>query len=330
MENQPITRKLDFSFFDSAALAETVTDAELEISQQRAGAFEATISSVSFDRSELVTGSMNQPIRLKGTYPKDVCLFSFMFSGTAPMKVRGIDIDPADTIIFGQDGAETEELDNGNYRYGNFAFGREDFLEMAETVYELDPEIINASVMLIPGCTDLLEPLRKTIREAEALAEQSPNHFTAMEESSYIENLLMDGFMNILSSKSKAAHGDLSSTGYHHQKILKKADSFIQTHRDQKIGLSDLCKAIGTSKRTLQYVFNKNYGMSPMSFLKIRRLNQARHDLLEGDSFMTSVSEIAFRCGFFHLSRFAVEYGNYFGERPSETLRRRERVQVVR
>jgi AraC family ethanolamine operon transcriptional activator len=36
-----------------------------------------------------------------------------------------------------------------------------------------------------------------------------------------------------------------------------------------------------------------------------------------------TVTEVAFRWGFWHLSRFAREYRSMFGESPSETLRRR-------
>jgi hypothetical protein len=34
------------------------------------------------------------------------------------------------------------------------------------------------------------------------------------------------------------------------------------------------------------------------------------------------VTAIAMACGFTHMSRFALEYRQHFGERPSDTLRR--------
>jgi transcriptional regulator GlxA family with amidase domain len=36
----------------------------------------------------------------------------------------------------------------------------------------------------------------------------------------------------------------------------------------------------------------------------------------------TSVTSVAFDCGFTNLGHFAKDYGKYFGELPSETLNR--------
>lgn len=61
--------------------------------------------------------------------------------------------------------------------------------------------------------------------------------------------------------------------------------------------------------------------MSPIALLKRVRLDQARADLEAADP-RTTVTGVAYDCGFAHLSRFAVEYARRFGESPSHTLRR--------
>ncbi|MBK8211023.1 MAG: helix-turn-helix domain-containing protein [Rhodospirillales bacterium] len=40
----------------------------------------------------------------------------------------------------------------------------------------------------------------------------------------------------------------------------------------------------------------------------------------------TTVTDVAFDCGFFHLSRFAERYRHTFGEPPSSTLANRLRA----
>jgi len=59
-----------------------------------------------------------------------------------------------------------------------------------------------------------------------------------------------------------------------------------------------------------------------MAFLRDRRLEAARHELLVADAGEISVTEVALGLGFTHLSRFANEYRKAFGELPSETFRR--------
>jgi AraC-like DNA-binding protein len=60
-----------------------------------------------------------------------------------------------------------------------------------------------------------------------------------------------------------------------------------------------------------------------MAYLKDHRLTLARTQLQNGPG--ERVTEIALDCGFNHLSKFSLEYQQRFGERPSETLNRRDR-----
>jgi len=315
-------RRIEMDFFDSAAIAETISDADVEIEQRKPGAFRARISSLPMRSSELVTGFVSQPYGLRGTHPLDVSLFSFWFPGTGSMRVRGIDFDAVDTLVFGQDGAEIEEVDyHGNNRYGTFAMGREAFLELAESVFELDPELINAEILVLPDCGELLESLRRKIREVEALAGRSPGVFSRFEATGHFERMLVDGFMEVLSHRG-GTRREGTPASRHRSGLLRKADEFMRLNCEKRFSLHEICQAVGASKRALQYAFQDGYGMSPMTYLRIHRLNRARRDLIEGDPGSTSVTDVALRHGCYHLGRFSSEYGNHFGERPSETLRK--------
>jgi transcriptional regulator GlxA family with amidase domain len=82
-----------------------------------------------------------------------------------------------------------------------------------------------------------------------------------------------------------------------------------------------LAATVGLSSRTLHRILRRELGLSPMSLLKRLRLDQAKADL-EAAGPRTTVTGVAYDCGFGHLGRFAVEYARRFGESPSQTLRR--------
>ena len=63
-------------------------------------------------------------------------------------------------------------------------------------------------------------------------------------------------------------------------------------------------------------------GCSPRDYLIACRLELARTRLLAGGEGHT-VTRIALDCGFTDMAVFARKYRVHFGERPSETLRRR-------
>jgi len=82
----------------------------------------------------------------------------------------------------------------------------------------------------------------------------------------------------------------------------------------------DICAAIGVSERSLQYAFGRYVGMSPLNYLRLCRLNRARHALRAPVNPGVTVTDTALHYGFTHLGRFAGDYRRLFGESPSQTL----------
>jgi AraC-like DNA-binding protein len=108
---------------------------------------------------------------------------------------------------------------------------------------------------------------------------------------------------------------------------VKKAMTFIETNLGGPIRIADLCAAANLSPRTLFKQFSDFVGMSPMGWLRRRRLQRIRAELeaATGDSVTTA----ALRWGLTHLGRFAGEYLREFGELPSQTLRRARRRSIT-
>lgn len=104
------------------------------------------------------------------------------------------------------------------------------------------------------------------------------------------------------------------------RRIVAKARACMQQQPDAVLAVPDLCKAVGTSRRALQYAFEDVLQVSPVTYLRLMRLNRARADLQQPDA--SAVGDVAARWGFWHLSRFAAEYKALFGELPSVTRQR--------
>jgi AraC-like DNA-binding protein len=102
--------------------------------------------------------------------------------------------------------------------------------------------------------------------------------------------------------------------------VARRAQTFIEEQFQNTIRLEDLCAFTGVGLRTLQRCFASYFQTSPIDYIKTRRLNAARRALVDADSSRQSVTEVATENGFFHLGRFSVDYREYFGESPSETL----------
>ncbi len=99
---------------------------------------------------------------------------------------------------------------------------------------------------------------------------------------------------------------------------LRLAEHFIEAHLSEPITLEDVAAAAGISPRGLQLAFRQHRGKTPMEFWRDLRLAQAHQDLLAGRG---SVTEVALKWGFTHLSRFAQAYRAQYGLAPRTTLR---------
>jgi AraC-like DNA-binding protein len=106
---------------------------------------------------------------------------------------------------------------------------------------------------------------------------------------------------------------------------LKKAIEWLEAEPARPWRLRDLAAASGVAARTLQKHFHRFAGTSPLAFLRELRFRRARQQLLHAPEHV-SVTELATRCGFNHLGRFAIQYQQRYGESPSTTLRRSQRV----
>ncbi len=107
-------------------------------------------------------------------------------------------------------------------------------------------------------------------------------------------------------------------------RLVNRAKSLVLEREDHCVTVSDLCRQLSVSRRTLQYAFEVVCGMSPLSYIKVMRLNRVHRELRhQAGNAECSVGDVAARHGFWHQSRFASEYRKLFGELPSATLGKR-------
>ena len=102
---------------------------------------------------------------------------------------------------------------------------------------------------------------------------------------------------------------------------VRRAEDYIEACWDQAVTIESLVEVTGVGARTIFRAFQQSRGYSPMAFARTIRLKRARQMLSAPDP-ETSVTAVAFTCGFGNLGHFARDYREAFGERPSVTLAR--------
>ncbi|CAD6514173.1 helix-turn-helix domain-containing protein [Paraburkholderia sabiae] len=116
------------------------------------------------------------------------------------------------------------------------------------------------------------------------------------------------------------SHRDLTHTTY--SDIVRRCERIAQENTLEPVTVLDLCQELRCSRRTLQTSFQRVTNMTPVEYLRSLRLNAVHRLLRSTNAEELLIGDAAARLGFTHLSYFAREYRDLFGELPSQTLRK--------
>ena len=106
---------------------------------------------------------------------------------------------------------------------------------------------------------------------------------------------------------------------------VRKAQAFIEDHLQDDINLGDIAAAAGVCSRLIQKSFAQHCDCSPMRFVTQLRLQRIRQ-VLETATTDLKIVDVMMNYGFTQGGKFAKEYQQLFGEKPSETLKRSSQI----
>lgn len=98
-------------------------------------------------------------------------------------------------------------------------------------------------------------------------------------------------------------------------KIPELAKMYIHDHYTEKIGIKDICKAVGCSKSALLTAFKAEYGTTVNSYICDVRIEKAKRLIKTTD---LSMSEIAYETGFYDQSYFSKVFYSKLAITPSD------------
>ncbi|MGR3662978.1 MAG: AraC family transcriptional regulator [Paracoccaceae bacterium] len=104
--------------------------------------------------------------------------------------------------------------------------------------------------------------------------------------------------------------------------LVREVENWLRRDGSRSVSIRDISNRFGYSPRTLHRVFEAEIGISPAQYLKLYRLSQARRELCGNNGKLISVTKTAYNWGFWDTGRFSGMYRKYFGELPSETLKK--------
>ena len=94
---------------------------------------------------------------------------------------------------------------------------------------------------------------------------------------------------------------------------IHEVSELIVSDLQQTPSISELAREMGMNEKKLCYGFKEIFGNTIFGYLYDYKMNFAQQLLLHTDK---SISEIAFQCGYEHLSHFSTAFKRKFGRSP--------------
>lgn len=112
-------------------------------------------------------------------------------------------------------------------------------------------------------------------------------------------------FLRILEELVYCAQKKLYSSD---EEIVDSAVNYIKNHYMEGISINSIAEVVGLEGRRFSYIFQKNIGMSPISYLTEYRINKAKKLLLTGTNTVTDVAGCVGYTDQFYFSRVFKKY----------------------
>ncbi|MCR3720123.1 MULTISPECIES: AraC family transcriptional regulator [Prauserella salsuginis group] len=185
-------------------------------------------------------------------------------------------------------------------------------VESAAAALTGDVGPVDFDLALAPGVATLDGLLESAVNLAGSeITDQRPRLMWQFEQ--LILETLLAAQPNNRTSRTGAGQGRPNSPRVH------QAMEFMLDRLSEPLTVTAVAEACGTSVRTLQQTFRREVGSSPLQWLREQRLERA-HALLTTGAPGLSVTDVAYRCGFFHLGEFGTAFRRRYGTTPSKLL----------
>jgi len=133
----------------------------------------------------------------------------------------------------------------------------------------------------------------------------------------HFEDDLMSTCVHAVLQAQKNRHHLHDCRVHHH--IVARVRELTLEHVGCPMTIGELCSDLRISRRTLNHAFARVLGITPIAYMRNVRLHRVRKELQSIPDQVGSITDLASRLGFWHMSLFSRYYRELFGERPIDT-----------
>ncbi len=307
-------------FEDFDQWTEACNNWNLTATQLSYGRFQGELAIAQYSGLQFIYASTNQAMQIVGEKPKNTFVFA------TPLKSQQGDIIAHNqrlkqNVLFGLNPTVENQVTMPNdCKIGIISVNKNLFYQYTKKIngQSFKESFFQKNIVMIDPIE--LDKLKAYLRQLLHLLQTNSSWLKNTQSPKLIMEDCLPLLINALQFNSEFSGDRLPNLRRYN--MIKALEEFITENIDRPLTLKDLCTAAKTNLRSLAYGVQDFYGISPMEYLKIKRLNGVRRNLKMSDPSQVTVAQIAENWGFWSMGHFSRDYKRIFGELPSETLKK--------
>jgi AraC-like DNA-binding protein len=311
-----------FEFRDADEFAPAIKGADVELIQTSANLTGGRVTEIHFGSVTVQYCRIAFGCLARASIHKNPLSMMIPLKINGPAMCNGFSMNHESLLVHGT-GADYYSNTPTGFEWALLPFKTDAIRHTIASLTQQEPPEFRENCLSIRPPAEILTAVHHLLTDAVQTAQRNPHILTSQNALHSMEQSIHTAIALVLSRSRQELSRYRRQTELAHSHVRQRVEAYLEGHLLEPVYLADLCSATGVSERTLEQVFRESYGVSPLRYLKLRRLNLARQRLRDGMPEQTRVTDVALDCGFWELGRFAMEYAAVFGESPSHTLRRR-------
>lgn len=320
LNGQKNTQTLCFNrcFRDIDEFSQATQNWDLGFRQLTPGSLDAGLSAIILPHAHILRSRFNQRFQQFGSTPPAMRTFGLLEQGINGVHWYGRDITDSTLLSF-HPTSGFEAVSQTDFGCYTLSFTEAQLARISETLGFPEPDVLLDRHETAYRCGNgVLAGIRDRLCQIFDAMDSNP----AIIKSSGLQNEIEYEIPALLLSTLSSATSEVRRPSMRtRRRALDKAIEVIDEHVQIPLTIGELCDAVGVSWRTLDYAFKEHFEVSPKKYLMASKMSAVRKELRSVGP-RSTISSIANRWGFWHMSQFAMEYRKFFGELPSETVNR--------
>lgn len=295
--------------------------------QISSGAMSSSLLEVSFGQSHLFRKSLDRRVVQQGCPPSGQICFALPARVTAPARMQGREVSTNSLFVL-RGGTEFTLHRPAGMELLAITFDSRRFEEFLDASGSCPPRhtLLSNPVLELP--TGALLRFQQVLEDVLAACFDGRELDAQGSAATMLEVSVLGAIAVLLAELPSASHRPPRATSASF--VVEASHRLALSAGGSPISIEEVCQHLRASRRTVQNSFQSVAQTTPLHYLRSIRLNAVRRQLLSTRGSHAGVGEIATSWGFAHLGHFAAQYKQLFGESPSATGRRAERLRRKR